>query len=63
MVPPGLVLPPHRHNSVALDLAISGCARGYTLMGAEIDADGKIKNPIRVDWADASAFDPADALA
>ena len=56
VVPPHLVLPPHRHNSVALDLAISGCSRGYTLMGPEIDAQGKIINPARVDWADASAF-------
>lgn len=56
VVPPHLVLPPHRHNSVALDLAISGCSRGFTLMGPEIDSNGKIKDPVRVDWADASAF-------
>ena len=56
IVPPGMVLPPHRHNSVALDLAIRGCSGGYTLMGPEIDARGRIRNPVRVDWADASAF-------
>jgi gentisate 1,2-dioxygenase len=56
VVPPGAVLPPHRHNSVALDLAIKGCKRGFTLMGAEVDGDGAINNPVRVDWDDASAF-------
>lgn len=56
VVGPGAVLPPHRHNSVALDLAIKGCKGGYTLMGAEIDDEGRIKDPVRVDWDDASAF-------
>jgi gentisate 1,2-dioxygenase len=56
VVPPGAVLPPHRHNSVALDLAIKGCKGGFTLMGAEIDQEGRIKDPVRVDWDDASAF-------
>ncbi len=56
VVPPGMVLPPHRHNSVALDLAISGCKHGFTLMGPEIDNEGRIKNPVRVDWDDAMAF-------
>jgi gentisate 1,2-dioxygenase len=56
VVAPGAVLPPHRHNSVALDLAIKGCKGGFTLMGAGIDDEGRIRNPIRVDWDDASAF-------
>lgn len=56
VVQPGAVLPPHRHNSVALDLAIKGCKGGFTLMGAEVDDEGGIKNPVRVDWEDASAF-------
>ena len=56
VVPPHMVLPPHRHNSIALDLAIRGCTRGFTLMGPEIDLEGNIKNPVRVDWADGSAF-------
>ena len=42
VVPPGAVLPPHCHNSVALDLAIKGCKGGYTPMGTEIDAEGRI---------------------
>ncbi len=56
VVAPGAVLPPHRHNSVALDLAIKGCKGGFTLMGAEVDDQGRIKDPVRVDWEDASAF-------
>jgi gentisate 1,2-dioxygenase len=56
VVPPGAVLPPHRHNSVALDLAIKGCKGGFTLMGPELDSDGRIKDPVRVDWDDESAF-------
>jgi gentisate 1,2-dioxygenase len=56
VVPAGMTLPPHRHNSVALDLAIRGSNRGFTLMGPEIDTAGKIKNPVRVDWSDGSAF-------
>lgn len=56
IVPPGAALPPHRHNSVALDLAIRGCSHGYTLMGHELDSAHRIKNPVRVNWMDASAF-------
>ena len=56
IVPAGAVLPPHRHNSVALDLAIRGCGRGYTLMGRELDDENHIKDSVRVDWMDASAF-------
>ncbi len=56
IIPPGMILPPHRHNSVALNLAISGCNRGYTLMGRELDARRNIRSPVRVDWADGSAF-------
>jgi gentisate 1,2-dioxygenase len=56
VVPAGMILPPHRHNSVALDLAITGCSNGYTLLGREIDAEGNIKNPVRVNWEDGSAF-------
>ena len=47
---------PHRHQSVALDLIID-CQPGcYTLVGRELDAEGKIVDPQRVDWKSASAF-------
>jgi len=47
---------PHRHNSVALDLAISAGENTYTLMGKEIDANGQIIDPIRADWEPNSVF-------
>ena len=46
----------HRHNSVALDLAVSAGANVYTLMGKEVDADGNIIDPIRCDWTPGGVF-------
>lgn len=46
----------HRHNSVALDLAVSAGANVYTLMGKEVDADGNIIEPIRCDWTPGGVF-------
>jgi gentisate 1,2-dioxygenase len=57
----GLVEPntrqlPHRHQSVALDLIID-CQPGcYTLVGPELDPDGAIRNPSRIDWKSGAAF-------
>ncbi|MDQ6994687.1 MAG: hypothetical protein Q9M18_03735 [Mariprofundaceae bacterium] len=56
ILPANCVQKPHRHNSVALDLAISAAENTYTLMGKEIDDDGNIVNPIRADWASNSVF-------
>jgi len=48
---------PHRHNSVALDLAVSSVSgKVYTLMGPELDEDGWVKNPVRRDWVAGSVF-------
>mmetsp|Transcript_9634 Transcript_9634/g.12594 ORF Transcript_9634/g.12594 Transcript_9634/m.12594 type:complete len:357 (-) Transcript_9634:141-1211(-) len=48
---------PHKHNSVALDFCVSAPEEGvYTLMGPELDEDGKVKNPIRMDWKSGAAF-------
>ncbi|KAJ8605332.1 hypothetical protein CTAYLR_002381 [Chrysophaeum taylorii] len=51
---------PHRHNSVALDLAVSAPqgAKVYTLMGrCEIDANGNVVDPIlRRDRDDGAVF-------
>ena len=56
MVPPGATQAPHRHQSVALDLIID-CAPGcYTLVGTELNADGTIRNPERIDWEAGGAF-------
>ncbi|MGH9615833.1 MAG: cupin [Acidobacteriaceae bacterium] len=47
---------PHRHQSVAVDLIIDAQPGCYTLVGAELDRDGNIKNPTRVDWKSGAAF-------
>jgi len=55
-IPPNSVQKPHRHNSVALDLAISAESNVYTLMGKDIDVDGNIIDPIRCDWVSGGVF-------
>ncbi|MHB1938857.1 MAG: cupin domain-containing protein [Acidobacteriaceae bacterium] len=47
---------PHRHQSVALDLIIDAKPGCYSLVGAELDRQGNIKNPTRVDWKSGAAF-------
>ncbi|MGC1782702.1 MAG: cupin [Acidobacteriaceae bacterium] len=47
---------PHRHQSVALDLIIDAQPGCYSLVGTEMDRDGNIKNPTRVDWKSGAAF-------
>ena len=56
ILPAGSIQKPHRHQSIALDFIIdcpSGC---YSLVGTELDADGQIRNPVRVDWTPGLAF-------
>ncbi len=56
ILPVDRVQRPHRHQSVALDL-ITECAPGcYSLVGATLDEDGAIVDPVRVDWEPAGAF-------
>ena len=55
-IPPNTIQRPHRHNSVALDLAISADSNVYTLMGKEIDSNGEIINPIRCNWQSGGVF-------
>jgi gentisate 1,2-dioxygenase len=56
IVPAGATQAPHRHQSVALDLIIS-CQPGvYTLVGTELNSDGSIRNPRRLDWQSGGAF-------
>mmetsp|Transcript_6607 Transcript_6607/g.19625 ORF Transcript_6607/g.19625 Transcript_6607/m.19625 type:complete len:374 (-) Transcript_6607:223-1344(-) len=48
---------PHKHNSVALDLCIyAKPGTCYTLMGREINGEGKIVDPVRCDWESGSTF-------
>ncbi|MBM5815829.1 MAG: cupin domain-containing protein [Cyanobacteria bacterium K_Offshore_surface_m2_239] len=56
LVPAGAKQPPHRHQSVALDLIVDcppGCS---TLVGTELDADGQILRPQRIDWEPGGVF-------
>jgi gentisate 1,2-dioxygenase len=56
LVTPNSVQKPHRHQSIALDF-IAGCQPGcYTLVGTELDENGDITNPTRVDWEPGMAF-------
>ncbi|HHL3493368.1 TPA: hypothetical protein ACQ53F_002216 [Legionella pneumophila] len=56
ILPAGVVQPPHRHQSVALDFAVE-CQPGcYTLIGKTLDDKGCIVEPKRVDWAPGSVF-------
>lgn len=56
VVPPGAVQPPHRHQSVALDLILDCDPGCYTLVGSELDEDGTIRRPTRIDWEPGCAF-------
>lgn len=55
-IPGNTVQRPHRHNSVALDLCVSAKPGVYTLMGKEIDRDGFIIDPVRLDWIPGGVF-------
>jgi gentisate 1,2-dioxygenase len=56
LLPIGAVQPPHRHQSVALDLVLD-CRPGcYTLLG-DLDRTGKhLENVTRIDWEPGAAF-------
>ncbi len=56
VVPAGAAQPPHRHQSVALDLIIDCDPGCYSLVGSELEDDGTIRNPFRVDWQSGGAF-------
>lgn len=56
LITPGSVQKPHRHQSVALDF-IAECDEGcFSLVGQDLDVDGSIRNPTRVDWEPGSVF-------
>eukprot|EP00218_Dolichomastix_sp_CCMP3274_P006679 CAMPEP_0170143230 /NCGR_PEP_ID=MMETSP0033_2-20121228/9667_1 /TAXON_ID=195969 /ORGANISM="Dolichomastix tenuilepis, Strain CCMP3274" /LENGTH=406 /DNA_ID=CAMNT_0010379663 /DNA_START=13 /DNA_END=1233 /DNA_ORIENTATION=+ len=56
-LPPQEVQRPHRHNSVALDMAVfAPPGKVYTLMGKDIDANGEIVDPIKVEWVSGGVF-------
>ena len=55
-IPPNTVQPPHKHNSVAIDLCVdvdeeaSNKGLVYTLMGKELDKNNNIINPVKIVW-------------
>ena len=56
VLPAGHVQRPHRHQSIALDLIVD-CAPGcYTLVGSDVEPDGTIVDPVRVEWEPGGAF-------
>lgn len=56
LVPPHSSQKPHRHNSIALDLAVSAKENTYTLIGKALDHDGNIINPVKMVWEPNSVF-------
>lgn len=56
LVPPHSTQKPHRHNSIALDLAVSAKENTYTLIGKSLDQDGNIINPVKMKWESNSVF-------
>jgi len=55
-LPKGAVQRAHRHNSVALDLAVVSGEDTYTLIGKEVDEHGDIINPVKAMWATNTVF-------
>lgn len=55
VLPPDAEQMPHRHQSVALDLILDAQPGCYTLLGTEVE-NGRIVDPIRVDWQAGGAF-------
>jgi gentisate 1,2-dioxygenase len=57
-LPPKTNQRPHKHNSVALDLCISSndAENIYTLIGDDLDSEGKIVNPKKVYWKTSEMF-------
>jgi gentisate 1,2-dioxygenase len=57
-LPPNTKQRPHRHNSVALDLCIhcSDSENIYTLVGDELDENGNIVNPKKINWKQGEMF-------
>ena len=52
----GSCQPPHRHQSVAIDLIIDCDPGCYTLVGTSLGEDGAIHNPTRINWEPGGVF-------
>jgi gentisate 1,2-dioxygenase len=60
VLPANTKQPPHRHQSVAIDLAVSipvgASGQVYTMMGPELNEDGWVKDPIKMNWETNAVF-------
>ena len=60
VLPANTKQPPHRHQSVAIDLAVSipagASGKVYTMMGPELNEDGWVKDPIKMNWETNAVF-------
>lgn len=56
LLPAGEVQKPHRHQSVALDLAVFSGPDTYTMIGKKVDAEGNIIDPVKAMWGSSSVF-------
>ena len=56
LLPAGETQKPHRHQSVALDLAVFSGPDTYTLIGKKVDEQGNIIDPIKAMWESNTVF-------
>jgi len=56
LLPKGAVQRAHRHQSVALDLAVYSGPDTYTLIGKKVDEHGDIINPVKAMWETNTVF-------
>jgi len=56
LLPKGAIQKPHRHNSIAIDLAVYAKPDVYTLIGKEVDGEGNIINPVKAFWKSNTVF-------
>ncbi len=56
LLPKGAVQRAHRHQSVALDLAVFSGPDTYTLIGKNVDENGDIINPVKAMWKTNTVF-------
>ncbi|PIP03433.1 MAG: hypothetical protein COW18_07840 [Zetaproteobacteria bacterium CG12_big_fil_rev_8_21_14_0_65_54_13] len=56
LLPAGALQRAHRHQSVALDLAVFSGPDTYTLIGKKVDDNGDIIDPVKALWATNTVF-------
>jgi len=56
ILPVGVIQPPHRHQSVAVDFVVDAQPGCYTMVGSRLARDGSIADGERFDWEPHSVF-------